>query len=452
VWTSPNFTIISTLLTYVTRLAPERPVIDPLPNAIWSTGWTIFPDGRTFFRSVRAIERGNAITLDDGHESSEPYWDPRPDHLGWPSANQREEHSSRLRTLLLKHLSDELDPGGRNVLSLSGGVDSSCLAALAAGRARRKISTISLVPDREPFLTDERRYLDVLDDLYGFESRWEFPFTLNERLRLLHQTPDVTFPVIHPILGAAVEVQRQQEVAMLFGGEFADEVCGSVFTIPDWIRHTGPLRLAASVNRWPDRRLGTLRRWISQRAGNAIGRPYFPYPEALPEWVRLDVNEEYVHWRQHRRAELRREPPLAYLALNAEADGFVAMNWESLSVLGIRRSWPFFHREVLEFAFECHPSERIGPGIKKLLRQGLAADVPPENLNRSSRGSWPTRPETLPVPQIGHLFDATFDTSKLTEIPNNQRPWNLFWGWVFAGFEDQITKIEAQRLGKPGIC
>jgi len=75
------------------------------------------------------------------------------------------------------------------------------------------------------------------------------------------------------------------------------------------------------------------------------------------------------------------------LALLTEADGFVAMNWEAAGALGVRRSFPFFTREVLELAFECHPTELVGPGTKKLLRTALRDDVPHKNLTRPDKGS-----------------------------------------------------------------
>jgi hypothetical protein len=58
------------------------------------------------------------------------------------------------------------------------------------------------------------------------------------------------------------------------------------------------------------------------------------------------------------------------------------------STLGIRRSLPFFTREVLELAGECHPSELLGDGNKSLLRAALANDVPRLNLERQDKGGW----------------------------------------------------------------
>lgn len=438
VWDGPGFTIVSTLLTYVARLAPRHVEMDPLPNATWSTGWTLFPDGRTFFRDVRIVERGGCVLVGKGSPAYHSYWDPRPDRVAWPSRALHREHAHALRSILLDHLSTELDTDGRNVLTFSGGIDSSSLAALAVGQVGRQISTVSFIPDREPFLSAERVYLESIKSTFDITRAWEFPLTYDERIRLLHEAPDVAFPVFHPALGAITEVLRQQDVRVLFGGEFADEVCGSRFTFPDWVRDVGPIGLIRTMGSWPSGPR-ILRRWVGHRARAATGRVFLPFPTQPPRWVRDEVRDEYRAWRAQRAAELLAEPPLAYLALHAEADGFVAMNWEALSFLGIRRSWPFFNRAVLELAFQCHPVERVGPGVKKLLRVALESDVPTLNLHRPSRGTWPPEKASLQVPGLGPAFASTFDATKLAG-GGRVRADDLFAGWVFAGFEAAVAK------------
>ena len=79
------------------------------------------------------------------------------------------------------------------------------------------------------------------------------------------------------------------------------------------------------------------------------------------------------------------------------------MNWEAASALGVRRSFPFFNREVLELAFECHPAELVGPGTKKLLRTALRRDVPARNLDRPDKGHWGTYLEGAQIPWAERL-------------------------------------------------
>ena len=207
-------------------------------------------------------------------------------------------------------------------------------------------------------------------------------------LELLGSAPPVVFPIMHPALCALPAAVREAELHVLFGGEAADEVCGSHFTLPDWATHTSLLQLIVDVLRRDlPYGFGDLRRWAKQRALRLRRKVATPYDGALLELARPEIHEEYAEWveRQRKRAAADTRP-LRYLALLLEDEGFLAMNWEAASSLGVRRVFPFFTREVLELAFSCHPRELIGPGTKRLLRAALRDDVPPGNLNRPDRG------------------------------------------------------------------
>lgn len=104
-----------------------------------------------------------------------------------------------------------------------------------------------------------------------------------------------------------------------------------------------------------------------------------------------DVVAEYRDWWDGQRRGLHADRgPWRYLELHSRSfDGYVPMNWEACSALGVRRSLPFHTREVFELAFACHPAELYGPdpGAKKLLRAALRDDVPHHNLYRADKSS-----------------------------------------------------------------
>jgi hypothetical protein len=113
-------------------------------------------------------------------------------------------------------------------------------------------------------------------------------------------------------------------------------------------------------------------------------------PETLGNGIHPQLREEYQEWWwRRRRAAGRMRCANRFLHLRSELiDTFVVGHWEVESTLGIRRSLPFFTREVLELAGECHPSELLGNGNKSLLRAALANDVPRRNLERQDKGAW----------------------------------------------------------------
>lgn len=386
-WQSGERRAVATRLGDFVRYLPDEPCIDPLVNAVWTTGHAFFPDGRTFLAGVRILDRGGFARLERGGACGlGRYWNPRPKRLTRPTPERIREHAERLRTILCEKLMRDLDPEDGNLLTLSGGVDSSSLGALAAGTLGRKVWTWSFLPDPQDLFEREMSFIAPLAGRFGFERQWGVRARERTRIDLLESAPRTVFHVIHPALCDLHRIQREAPVRVLFGGEFADEVCGSAFTFPDWVNHTSlPALLAGS---FPAGSRDVLR-WVKHRVFAAARRPRLPFPEALPDLVREGVRQEYREWLERRTREAASDhDPWRHLSMRAEADGFVAMNWEATSALGIRRSFPFFNREVLELVFECHPAELVGPGTKKLLRAALRGDVPMPNLERADKGHW----------------------------------------------------------------
>jgi asparagine synthetase B (glutamine-hydrolysing) len=309
-----------------------------------------------------------------------------------------------LRALLIAKLARDLDPDDGNLLSLSGGVDSTALGALAAGIVGRKVWTFSLLPSQEDktSLEHELSFIEPLAQEYGFARRWEIhhhPRLLLDLYRSSHSASPIVFHVLHPTLCSLPRIIGEAPVRVLFGGEFADEMCGSVFTIPDWLRHTSFLRLMLDAQTWI-KQPRSIARWAKHRWAALQGESWLVFPRNLLEIDRSTnkprelfntaVRQEYLDWWDGKKKQvLQDQDPWRHLSMeSATMDSFVPMNWEACSALGVRRSFPFFNREIFELVYECHPTELFGPGTKKLLRAALHDDVPSRNLYRQDKGSW----------------------------------------------------------------
>jgi asparagine synthetase B (glutamine-hydrolysing) len=292
-----------------------------------------------------------------------------------------------LRGVLVETLERDLDPGGRNLLTLSGGVDSTSLGALAAGTLGFGLSSFSLLPSWEPELSQELSYIDPLTREYGIEPARKLGLTQEVRKRWLRSSPGLPFQILHPALCELPGICEQQEVRVMVGGEFADEVCGEMGRIYDWARATSAWRLPLVSRRLPFGPRDYLR-WARCRVRDALGRPWIRPPEELEAWVHPEIEAEYRAWRRRRVEAARGHGVVGSLRERSTLDGWVAMNWEGTTPLGVRRTIPFFTREVLELAFECDPSELLGPGKKKLLRAALRGDAPDRNLDRPDKGGW----------------------------------------------------------------
>jgi asparagine synthetase B (glutamine-hydrolysing) len=377
----------ATRLDYLLRFFRRDLPLDPLVNAVWAGKATLLPEGRTLFAGVSALRRGRYVQL-RAREPAAPvaYWDPRPQRES--DLVRSPERPSLFRELLVRTLERELDPDGRNLLALSGGVDSSSLGALAPRAAGRQTAALSIVGPTGELQRRDLYFIELLAREVGIERRWTIVLTPASSLEMLLGAPTVAHHVAHPVLCALPKVLEEAPLGVLFGGEFADEVCGSHPTLPDWTAHTSLPTLLASLGRLPYGPSDLLR-WTKHRLLRLAGRPRILYSGELEKLVQPDLRDEYRDWLHHRRQALADESrPLSHLALLAEDDGFLAQSWEVASALGVRRSFPFVTREMLEFAFRSHPRDLVGPGMKKLLRTALADDVPAENIGRTDKGGW----------------------------------------------------------------
>ena len=388
----------SSLYTFFPRFIGDLE-LDPMGHVPWALGTSVFPDGRTFFRGIRILKRGHLAREVEGRWRESEYWSPRPSSIPERTSTSHLEHANRLRELLLSNLDRDLGASG-NLLSLSGGVDSSSLAAAARNIVGRPISALTHLPMDPAARAKEEFFLDNLERSVPIDRTWRIPISPEVRIRLLREAPEVVMHVLHPVLGSLPGIRRETEVTVLFGGEFADEICGSTTTKPDWNRHTSLYQLPFAMRRLPNGKgdvVDWLRYWVGRRRGRVT--PPFASPSGI---LRADVVSEYTEWYDRRRAELLSdEGPHPHLRQRLRHADFIAMNWEACSELGIRRSVPFFTRETLELVFQCHPADLVGPGVKRLLRTALAADVPHENLHRPDRGHHPPAPAgSLPVPDL----------------------------------------------------
>lgn len=388
-WQSGGRAAVATRLGDLVRYLPDEPRLDPLINAVWTSGYALLPDGRTFLAGVSVLQRGGFARVEPGRQiATKSYWSPRPQTLRIPDAERQREHAERLRTILMEQLGRHLHPDGGNLLSLSGGVDSSALAALAAGVLGRPLWTVSVLPEPPHLLQRELSYIKPLLAGLQVQRSWAIRLNAATRVAMLHAGPRVACHVPHHVACALPTLLGEAPVRVVFGGDFADEMCGSGFTWPDWAASARFPAVLREIFR-PPTGPRSLLRWTKHRVLGTLRRPALPFPDELPGYVRAELREEYRAWLDRRRAAAAGDRlPRRYLALRTEEDGFLAMHWEAGSALGVRRFFPFFNRDILELASECHPEELVGPGTKKLLRAALRDDVPRHNLERRDKGGW----------------------------------------------------------------
>jgi asparagine synthase (glutamine-hydrolysing) len=142
----------------IVDLLPGTPGPDRLALARWIERGSV-PPGRTLFEGVRRIAPGHRALLSAQDIAIEPYWSPRYEGV---AAGSRQEIAERLQETAFAAVERAADGARRPAVSLSGGLDSACVAAgLAArrGSASGGLAFAGVFPKRPD--TDERALIEA---------------------------------------------------------------------------------------------------------------------------------------------------------------------------------------------------------------------------------------------------------------------------------------------------
>ena len=394
----PDLVVISTRLAWFERHLPFGFAVDALAHAVAVDGISCI-GRRSPLADVEAIPVGHLarIELGSGRAAAvTDYW--RPESIVPPrwSRDDVVERGAELRDILIRRLHADLDPSGRNLIGLSGGVDSSSLAALAVGAAGLSLDAFTFLPGEDhPSLPEVDSYVRSIEAVVRPSRHWRFHMTEQRSLDCVQSGPAVAMPVPHPALSFVEQMTTEADLVVYTGGEAADDLFAGPFVLgKDWIENVSAVHLARSLrhpwHRVPRRFVA--RQWWEARRG--IRDHPLPVDREMSTVFRSELRDEYSQWV----AELDRgldatDHPSRHLLVLVACDGWLRQNWEVSSELGLRRSFPFWCRETLELSLAT-PARLQARPPKRIIRSGLRDDVPAYNLERVDKGSWP---ETDPV-------------------------------------------------------
>ena len=208
------------------------------------------PGEETLFRSIRKLAPGSYMVLRGGRIETRKYWDldftPVPRSVGQAA----EELLALLEESVRIHMISDVPVG----FLLSGGVDSTAVLGLAAGRTDHAVSSYTLGFSAEGII-DERPYAQLAARTYGSEHH-ELTISWKEfRDFLPAYVWHMEEPVCEPPAVALFYVSRLAKayVKVLLSGEGGDEAFAGYqnYRSTVWLerlkRALGPLRAPASV-------------------------------------------------------------------------------------------------------------------------------------------------------------------------------------------------------------
>lgn len=364
--------------------------LDPWATVLYATAAAL-PPGQSLIRGVSVQSPGSALRFAQEPGREVFFWSDSDFEVEAPDSRTLRQHAEEMREHLLANVERSLASEG-NVFTVSGGVDSSVLAAFAVNGLGRSISALTfMAPDRD-VMTRDAIYVDGLLAELGarVERRWEFRLSEELRMQLLQGAPRALCLLSHPGIAALPLLAQEAPVRALIGGEFADAVVGCGLNEDMWMRSVGPRDLLSRSDLWPfaaHRAKG----WMGFRLRNLVGRARITVPPALPPLFGRGFVERYAEVRAAWVRDVASDPRGHFRLRRQRAAALAAMHWEATAGAGVAVAYPFWSRGMLELLLRTHGVELMGPGSKGVLRRAAAGLTPAQNLSRLDKGHGGTR-------------------------------------------------------------
>jgi asparagine synthase (glutamine-hydrolysing) len=231
-------------------MLPRRPSPDAASLAEWVVDGQL-ARGRTLYEGVRRLEGGHAIRLEGNRWREEAYWDPR---YAAPRASEREEAVAQLRAGLSRSVARCLAGAGTAGVQVSGGLDSSLVAAFAQELAPSPPTAYSSVYPEHPEL-DESRWIERVTGALGLpRERLEVRGrrVLRAALEYQHAWGLPAATVMLAFTGPLLRRAATDGVGVLLDGEGGDELLGcSEYVVADRIARLDLRGAVALARRLP---------------------------------------------------------------------------------------------------------------------------------------------------------------------------------------------------------
>jgi asparagine synthase (glutamine-hydrolysing) len=357
------------------------------------------PAPRSCFAGVHKLGAGTYVVVDAGGLQERTFW-----RLRYAASGQRlsdDEYGRRLEHILRAAVASHTDADTRVGAFLSGGWDSSILAAMAAEVVPGPLATFSVVFPESPGI-DESRFSRLMAQHIGSEHR-EIEFRASDVPRLL---PDAVWHREEPFTGPGLpEFQvaslASRHVKAVLSGQGSDELFGGYPWQTDgerWyrLRAVVPPLAARLAAKTPLRT-----RWRLPLA--VLGAPDPAAADA--EWMRsLTPAEKNRLFRRGLRQETPdavpfrcqpetlascRDPFQRRAALDFTrrlTDGILVTGDRMAMAHSLEVRMPFLDRTVVDYAAALPTDLKVRAGQEKYVLRHLTALLPPEIASRRKFG------------------------------------------------------------------
>lgn len=381
----------------------SRPPIDSTAmGQFLSFGYV--PAPRTIFRGISKLRPGQYLSASHGQVETGTYWQApveQDDALGG------DEASRKLRDLVMDSVEEQLVSDVPLGLLLSGGMDSSVVAAAASAMTTGRVRTFSVGFQEDPDFDESRYARRVAEHLGTDHEELQGEPGLSELIPQIvsHHGEPFGDPSSAPTL--AVSRLARSRVTVALSGDGGDELFGGyeryladlktrwIDAVPSWLRKRASRILTSRMSEGAlgleflrslelDRESRYLQR-ITHRLDPDRGG--LASPELFAELDPRQVTRP--HREALRRVEHRDVPTrLMYLDLHTYLPDDVLTKVDRMSMtcsLEVRP--PLLDHRIVEFALSLPIEQKIRDGRgKRILADAFADDLPSEVFRRGKQG------------------------------------------------------------------
>jgi asparagine synthase (glutamine-hydrolysing) len=372
---------------------PRRPAPDPVGVAHW-IAISGRPGAGTLYQGVRRLGPGTALMLDRDGAREHCYWTPR---FAEPLELPREQLVGRLREGIEQAVARRLSPEGMTGVLMSGGLDSSAVAAVAAELAPEGAVAAYSAEFPDHPAVDERELIEQLRAELGLGGVSAEVRTGGLVASALEWIDEWEMPLSswgEFWAGRLLRAASEEGVHTVLGGDGGDELFGArVYLMSDRLRAGRPheaLALARALpgagDRPPRRALAQalVRLGLAGAVPPALHEPLERRLERgrLPTWLTADAAREVID----------SDEPLAWKRLDGprwwahdawtltrgvEELGVFESHRRRAALAGVHNRHPLFDLDLLELALRQPPAQTFDPYLNRpLLRASMAGLLP----------------------------------------------------------------------------
>ena len=359
----------------------------------------------TFFKGVHRLLAGHFLMASADGVVQRAYWEPH--HLGDLELPSKEEYAARFRALFKQAIESRLSTDWSVGAQLSGGLDSSSVAAMAAeiyGDAGKALPQLETLSETYPGLPcDETPYIEVMFERLPFEARridcsgFDLPVSMEAELwKEDGPTPELTPDRTRRTSKALSSLDAR----ILLTGYGGNELTWDPEWAPDLIQK-GQV-LSAAMQSWQLSRLTNedalpliLRRAVLQSIPESLRASLAALrsrkAREVPAHLRPGLGSEISIGGEPRASRTDFGSIAQFTVFRWLTDPLLHWNLERLeqryAAWGRELRHPFFDRSLAELVLAIPPGGRIAPPERRkaLLQAAMEGLLPPEIATRRSQ-------------------------------------------------------------------